>query len=155
MLNASVLSYLQDSSQTIPDGYYFGMDSAISTAYQMGLTAGATNTNLDNVSIEYTVQHTHGAYCKATKSHVIDSNRQSDKEYRSTGHCTACGASFDSGWTTASDGFSKTQGYVYNIYIGHSCNPPLVCGQTEGTRTTTDTTTLVGGDKVVSATITY
>ena len=150
-----VLAYLSDNSNSIPNAYYESIDDAISTAYQMGLTNGATNTNLDNVSITYTVRHTHGSYCRATKSLVIDSNRKSGNEYRSTGHCTACGASFDSGWTTASNGFSKTQGYVANIYMGHSCNPSLICGLDEGTRTTSDATTLKAGDEVISATITY
>ena len=155
-----VLAYLADNTQTIPNAYYEGMDDAISTAYQMGLTNGAANTNLDNVSITYTVKHTHGSGCYPVRSLSIDSNRQDNgsdgkRQTRTTGHCTACGKYFDSGWEDNSEGYSKTIGYVQNIYMGHSCNPSLICGLVEGMRTTSDATTLKSGDEVVSATITY
>ncbi len=155
-----VLAYLSDNSNTIPNAYYESIDDAISTAYQMGLTNGATTTNLDNVSITYTVRHTHGNYCYPTRSLVLNGTRTASagngkNSYRTTGTCTACGQTFDSGWVESSSGSGRSVDYVYTIYGGHSCNPIRNCGLDEGTRTTSDATTLKAGDEVVSATITY
>lgn len=158
-LNASVLDYLGDSTKKIEDGYYEDLNSAIDTAYQMGLTAGATNTNLDNVTVTYTIKHTHGSYCRAVRSLSIDYQNQSTssggkKQFRVKGHCTACGKTFDSGWYDA-DSYSAPSNVVYSLYGSHSCNPPLICGKEEGTRTTTDSSSLTAGDEVVSAVIDF
>lgn len=158
-LSASVLEYLSDNTKTIEDGYYEDLNSAIDTAYQMGLTAGATNTNLDNVTVTYTIKHTHGSYCRAVRSLSIDYQNQSTssggkKQFRVKGHCTACGKTFDSGWYDA-DSYSAPSNVVYSLYGSHSCNPPLICGKEEGTRTTTDSSSLTAGDEVVSAVIDF
>ena len=57
------MAYLNDITQSIPNAYYYDMDSVIDTAYAMGKTAATIS--LDNVSFTY-YHHVHavtdGAY---------------------------------------------------------------------------------------------
>ena len=162
------MAYLSDNSNSIPNAYYEELDDAISTAYQMGLTAGATNTNLGNVTVTYTVQHAHvdGCYSRGKPAYYISShsteNDDGRTKYYGYATCSVCGKSWHCSlgykdWgTLEGDALydAKASGHISNGMC-YNTAPTLSCGKTPGTYTTTDTATLGVGDTVTKAEITF
>ncbi len=161
-----VLAYFSDNSNSISDGYYFGMDDAISTAYQIGITDAATGTNVSNVEVVYHVNHTHETYCYPIASYSGPYRSNPDMTYdngvthsgnKASYVCTICGGSF-SGTSHGSmtdaerDGLSS---FYAHLSGGRCTRKGYQCGKDAGEQEVTDVSILGAGDSVVSATITY
>ena len=145
------------------------MNEAIDTAYQMGVTDGATGSKTKDVDVTYTVAHTHGDYCYPIASkterawrddpHYLGGGDWSEHGIIAQVTCNVCGAYWRG---DVADDYRYDVAYQYprNAYANHlrlgRCpNKGYQCGKTAGEYTTTDVTTLGTGDSVLSATIKY
>ncbi len=124
------------------------------SAYNLGVVDGKANASVNNVNITYTVKHTHNSSCYPTASFTYLGSEYNkyieDTEY--IWICSVCNTRFVD---RNSDGWTARQTFNAHLVNGHCPNSSFTCGKIEGTRTTTNISTLASGDAVISATITY
>ena len=149
-------------------GYNSGYSGGYNSGYSAGYAQGVAKAQSSTATVTYTVKHVHGAYCKPSPSfiyHGTTSDMHSDGErYEFYGHCSVCGNSYGLS-KKASDVESEGEAYYiqraedrYKAHLTSSGECPyatITCGKAEGTRTTTNTSTLGAGDTVISAVVNF
>lgn len=164
------------SVSSTENGYYIditsGLQASYKNGYDKGVVDGATrSTGSTAAKVTYTINHTHVASCKA-KPYILSSDGAAWDEgngrdtYASWDIvCGACRRTFrgegNIGDVEKEHAKNVVRGYAVNKYNAHidaygNCPYALnSCGYNAGNRTETGNPSLIGGDVVVSAVVTF
>lgn len=155
------------------------MDSAVETAYQLGLSDGVIHPS--NFNVVYTLQHTHGTYCYplANMQNGYKTNPTHDDTTDTGAHitvvehhyyvqCSACGRWFHGNGGGRDEGHggessslnAAAKSNAENAFYAHLTDGRCTangyqCGKDDSLQEVTDISLIGEGDSVISATISF